>query len=51
VDRCVIKAIEDKDRPDYDLINGWPKRNKGQNCQKWADHTIESCVRQCEGQE
>jgi len=49
VDQCVTKAINKSNRPDYDLVNGWPKRNKGQNCQKWADDTLQSCVQQCAG--
>ena len=49
VDQCVTKAIKDPNRPNYDLVNGWPNRNKGRNCQKWADDTLQRCVQQCVG--
>jgi RHS repeat-associated protein len=52
VDRCVIKTINNPSRPNYDLVNGsglTGRRNDGQNCQKWADDTLQGCVQQCEG--
>ncbi len=49
VDQCVTKAINNQSRPDYDGVNGFPRRNSGQNCQKWADNTFQHCVQQCAG--
>lgn len=51
VDQCVTKVINDRNRPGYDLLNGWPNRNKGKNCQKWTDTTLQNCVQQCIGKE
>ena len=46
VDQCVTKAFENPNRPNYDLFN---RKKKGENCQKWADDTLQSCVQQCIG--
>ncbi len=51
IEQCVLKAIRNPDRPDYDWADGWRPlhKKKGENCQKWVSDTTSNCVKQCGG--
>ena len=44
IDECVNNAINDPNRPPYNVFNVG-----GTNCQKWAEDTLSQCKKQCGG--
>ena len=47
VEQCLLKEIENPQRPTYALIGGGGRNAGAQNCQQWANQKLNQCQQEC----